>query len=94
MILNLRITTDIYKTKLDNVYVKGIAMDANERIAELENRLTHQERHLEEMNDALFQQWKTIEALKERIRGLDDKLQAAIESVDGDTPREPPPPHY
>ena len=61
-----------------------------ERLVALENRVTEQERTLEELNQVVIEQGVVLERLLERVRAL----------VESATPGEPPgaaterPPHY
>jgi len=64
------------------------------RIDALEIRVAYQDQTIEDLNTALTQQWKLIEALERRIAKLHDQVRE-IESDQGATPgSEPPPPHY
>ncbi len=64
------------------------------RITDLEIRLTHQEAALEEMNDVLLTQHTLIGKLQDDITRLRRQLQD--NNTDGVTEQvnEPPPPHY
>jgi len=66
-----------------------------QRIDELETRLTFQEQALSELNDALAQarleHARTHDAL---IRALDDLRQMRGQLASLDPASEPPPPHY
>jgi SlyX protein len=73
---------------------KEIPADAETRIANLEIRLSHQDRTVEELNETIIRQWHEIDVLKRKL-GL---LQERMESVERDSSKpagqEPPPPHY
>lgn len=61
----------------------------DERLTALEERLMHQERLLEELNDIVTTQQSTIEKLQREIARLKDQLaEGPTEDVDE------PPPHY
>ena len=60
------------------------------RIDELEMRITHQDKALADLNDAVLAQWKKIEALERQLKRVTDEFQN-LES--GPVPIEKPP-HY
>jgi SlyX protein len=65
-----------------------------ERIDDLEIRIAHQDRVIEDLNQAVVEQWKLIDDLSRRIAALVDRL-ATLEHVTRTiAPPEPPPPHY
>lgn len=64
------------------------------RITDLEIRLTHQEAALEEMNGVLLSQHTLISALQDDIKRLRRQLQDISAGSAADTGVEPPPPHY
>ncbi|MFN3200333.1 MAG: SlyX family protein [Bradymonadia bacterium] len=63
-----------------------MSSDQEARITELEIRLTHQDRLLEELNGVVIEQQNQLELLKEQVEVLTTRL---VESApDGDTPPE------
>ena len=64
------------------------------RIDELEIKLAHQEVTIEELNDALSQQWQVIDELSRKLVMMGGRLQTLEEGSDTPPPVEPPPPHY
>ena len=64
------------------------------RIIDLEIRLTHQEAMLQELNDVLVQQQKTITLLHKEIELLKQRLRESTPSNIVDASQETPPPHY
>jgi SlyX protein len=61
------------------------------RLDALETLVTHQDRIIAELNDAITAQWRKIDALERQVAKLLDEVQNV------GTPRdasEPPPPHY
>jgi uncharacterized coiled-coil protein SlyX len=71
----------------------GSTDDAARRIAELETRITYQERNIEELSTQAFDQERRIERLEKQIRDMAEKLK----EIAGDGPPLPPgerPPHY
>jgi SlyX protein len=68
--------------------------DANARIESLEARIAHQDRIIEDLNTAVTDQWKQIDALAKQVARMADRLQSVEESVPPSGATEPPPPHY
>ena len=64
------------------------------RIDTLETRLAFQEETIEDLNKAIIEQWKQIEALTRRLGRLDERMEASEERADLASLPEPPPPHY
>lgn len=62
------------------------------RIDALEARSAHQERTIEELNQAVIDQWKLIDGLKRQVGELKDRIREAADATP--TGPEPPPPHY
>lgn len=65
----------------------------NSRIDELEIRLVHQDKIIEDMNEVIARQWHAIDELTRKLNSLGGRMQA-IEENAGAPPDEPPPPHY
>jgi len=65
-----------------------------QRITELEIRLTHQDEHIESLSNTLIRQHDEIDALKLKIEILEKRIKAAGESQVADQKDETPPPHY
>jgi Uncharacterized protein conserved in bacteria len=66
--------------------------DQNERLEALETRVAFQDQTIEDLNAALTDQWKTIEALTQKLTTLEAQVRAGVHIADPAT--EPPPPHY
>lgn len=64
------------------------------RIIDLEIRLTHQEAALEEMNTVLLAQHTLIGSLQDDIQRLRRQLQDVSAGGVTEAGNEPPPPHY
>ena len=64
------------------------------RITDLEIRLTHQEAALDEMNGVLLAQHTLITRLQDELTRLRRQLQDVNAGSVGDAGNEPPPPHY
>lgn len=65
----------------------------DERIIDLEIRLTHQEATLQTLSDSLIRQQRQIEALQAQVERLQAQVRAGAFGV-GPAGDEPPPPHY
>jgi len=66
----------------------------DERITEVEIRLTHIEDTLDVLNQAIIDQHKLIDQLQLQISILEKKLKAAATSNIAHESEETPPPHY
>ena len=65
-----------------------------DRIAELEMRLSFQEHALGELSDALAESRMEVYRQSEQLRRALDELKALRNMVPGDSGTEPQPPHY
>jgi SlyX protein len=65
----------------------------NARLVELEIGRAHQDRVIEDLNEAITAQWKLIDELKREIARLTAEVREAA-VADGPGEPEPPPPHY
>jgi len=66
----------------------------NARVDALEMRLTFQDETIEDLNKAVVEQWKQIEALTRRLNRLDERMEVSEQRADLAGLPEPPPPHY
>ena len=64
------------------------------RITDLEIRLTHQEAALEEMNGVLLEQHQLIQKLRDELSHLQHQLRGMNANNIADAADETPPPHY
>lgn len=64
----------------------------NGRVVTLEIERAHQERAIEDLNEAVTAQWKLIDQLKREVERLAEQVREA--AVTGEGATEPPPPHY
>jgi len=65
-----------------------------EKLIDLEIRLTHQEDHIQALDKIIYEQDQLLSALTEKIKQLDHKLKSSGESNILSTDEERPPPHY
>ena len=66
-----------------------------ERISDLEMRVVHQDRTIDDLNDMVAKQWTAIEQLNQQFARLKDRIGAMESSGTATKPEdEPPPPHY
>jgi SlyX protein len=64
------------------------------RITDLEIRITHQEAALDEMNGVLLEQHQLIQKLRDELAHLQHQLRGMNTSNVADAADETPPPHY
>jgi SlyX protein len=64
--------------------------DLADRIDDLETRVAHQEKTIGELNDVITAQWRKMEAIEFQLRRLGEEMQ----TMDGGTAVDRPPPHY
>jgi len=64
------------------------------RITDLEIRITHQERTLEELNDIICRQELVVERLEREVHQLREQLKTLQPSLLLSPEEEEPPPHY
>jgi len=65
-----------------------------EKIIDLEIRLTHQEAHIQELDKIIYQQQQSIDLLTEQMKHLQGKLKNISENNILSPDEETPPPHY
>ncbi len=65
----------------------------NARVVALEMDRAHQDRAIEDLNEAITAQWKLIDDLKREIARLTSEVREAAAAAGPGEP-EPPPPHY
>lgn len=66
----------------------------DEKITDLEIRITHQEHHIEELDKVIVEQHKLIDRLNERLLFLEKRLKTVTEDHIKRPEEETPPPHY
>lgn len=69
-----------------------MAVPNEARIDALETRIAYQDQTIEELNDALTEQWKTIDLLVKKVAMLEDQVRSG--TYIADPASEKPPPHY
>lgn len=65
-----------------------------ERLIDIEIRLTHQEDHLEQLDKVIVQQQKMIDELQRHVEQLNKKLKSYTDAPIKNPEDEAPPPHY
>jgi len=65
-----------------------------QRVTDLEIHVTHLEHTIQELNDVVFRQQRTIDRLDDELKGLREQLLAVAPSPLGTPEDEEPPPHY
>jgi SlyX protein len=65
-----------------------------EKIIDLEIRITHQEDHIQKLDKIIYQQQQAIDLLQNQITHLQNKLKNSSEANILSPSEEQPPPHY
>ncbi|MCW9047637.1 MAG: SlyX family protein [Gammaproteobacteria bacterium] len=65
-----------------------------EKIVDLEIRLTHQEDHILSLDKIVYEQDKLLSVLLEKVKQMDEKLKSSGENNILSADEETPPPHY
>lgn len=65
---------------------------SEERLTDLEIRLTHQEQTIEDLNKTVFEQWQLITQLTKEMQMLKQRFKTMTQNEIDDTPYLPP--HY
>ena len=68
--------------------------ECEEAVAELEAQLTFQQEAIDELNKSVAAQMNQIVTLNDEIDQLKETIRQLMESLPGDSQKEPPPPHY
>jgi SlyX protein len=64
------------------------------RVIDLEAQIAVQNRTIDELSDALADQWQKIDKLDRQVKKLNDRLAAAEGDLHTVLPQDRPPPHY
>lgn len=68
--------------------------DPQSRISELEQKITHLDKFIEDLNDIVIKQWQNIKQFENQLAHIRDRL-LAIETREGSKdPKDGTPPHY
>lgn len=67
-------------------------MSIEDRITDLEIRLTHQESTIDDLNSTVYEQWQIIEKQQKEIAALKQRLKTLTQTDIDDAPYLPP--HY
>jgi len=65
-----------------------------DKLIDLEIRLTHQEDHILSLDKIIYEQDKLLNALLEKVKQMDEKLKSTGENNILSSEEESPPPHY
>ncbi len=69
-------------------------MNLEERITELETRLTFQEGGIQALSDVLARQQQQLESMQEMLQEIQARLKELAATKAAAPTAEPPPPHY
>lgn len=68
-------------------------MSENEPIIELQRKLTHLERHVEEQDAEQYRLAQKVEKLTQLVQRQNEKIKS-LEGAEGSMPADEKPPHY
>lgn len=71
-----------------------LSIALEEKLMDLEIRLTHQEDHILSLDKIIYEQDKLLTALLEKVKQMDEKLKSTGENNILSSDEETPPPHY
>jgi uncharacterized coiled-coil protein SlyX len=66
----------------------------DEPLVEVQSKIAHLERAVNELSDMVFRQHKEIQALESQVKAVKEKLQGGILEESTRTPEQERPPHY
>jgi len=69
-------------------------MSDAERIAELETRLAHQEHTIDELSSVVAEHARLLDLFREQLHRMTERVETVEDALPGQSPGEPPPPHY
>ncbi len=65
-----------------------------DKLIDIEIRLTHQEDHIQSLDKVIYEQDQLISSLIEKVKQMDNKLKSVGEENILSSEDEAPPPHY
>ena len=69
--------------------------DTDQRIAELESHIAHQESTIRDLSDTVAEQWGTVDGLVSKVARLKNRLLALEDEIKSKPQKDDvPPPHY
>ena len=71
-----------------------MSQQLEDKIIDLEIRLTHQEEHIHSLDKIIYEQDKLLTVLLEKVKQMDEKLKSTSENNILSSDEETPPPHY
>lgn len=67
-------------------------MTLEQRVIDLEIRLSHQDQTIDDLNKTVFEQWQTIDQLTKEMHALKQRFKTIVQNDIDDAPYTPP--HY
>ena len=67
--------------------------DQDEKVVELEMRISNLEKSFDDLSDMVTKQWRLIDGQKQMISALESQLEGKEDRA-GTSDQDPPPPHY
>ena len=71
-----------------------MSSELEEKLIDLEIRLTHQEDHIHSLDKVIYEQDQLLNALLDKVKQLDNKLKSAGSDNILSPAEDKPPPHY
>ena len=67
--------------------------DQDEKVVELEMRISNMEKSFDDLSDMVTRQWRLLDSQKQMITALESQLEGKQDRAEA-TDQDPPPPHY
>ena len=71
-----------------------MSAEVETKLIDMEIRFAHQQDHIEQLDQIIYQQQQTIDALSRRLQDVEKRLKSAAESNILKPEEDSPPPHY
>lgn len=71
-----------------------MSSELEDKLVDMEIRFAHQQDHIEQLDQVIYRQQQSIDAMQERLAQLEKRLKAATGSNILKPEEDSPPPHY